>query len=91
MNPSATKKVNFRDTIDIATIRNDSHHIYCSGRESIQYKRTAKPVRSIYPNLQWQTIPRKKRSTDKETTKSNKQAQTYNMYNNLENDELQGY
>ena len=40
---SATKKVNFRDAIDVATIINDSHHIYRSGsdKDSLQYKRTA--------------------------------------------------
>ena len=93
MNHSATKKVNFRDMIDVATIITDSHHIYRSGsdRGNIQYKRTAKPVRSIYAHLQWKTIPAKRSSTDKTTTKSSKQAQANNMYDNLENDELQGY
>ena len=28
---SATKKVNFRDPIDVATIINNSHHIHCNG------------------------------------------------------------
>ena len=90
---SAQKKVNFKDTIDVATIINNSHHINRNGSNNkIQYKkRTAKPVRSIYAHLQWNAIPKKKRSTDKETTKSNKRAQAYNMYTNLENDELQGY
>ena len=90
--PSA--QVKFRDTVDVATIINNSHHIDRNGsdKNKIQYKkRTAKPVRSIYAHLQWNTIPKNKRRTDKETTKSNKQAQVYNMYNNLENDELQGY
>ena len=88
---SATKKVNFRDAIDVATIINNSHHIHRNGGGILQYKRTARPVRSTYAHLQWKTIPTRRRSTDNNNNKSNKQAQANNMYANLENDELQGY
>ena len=76
---SATKKVNFRDAIDVATIINNSHHIHCNGEGSLQYKQTAQPVRSTYAHLQWKTLPTRRRSTDNNNTTSSKQAQANNI------------
>lgn len=57
---SAPHKVKFRDTIDVATIINDSHHIHGSRKQIIQQqeKSTAQPVSNMYPHIQWRTIGR---------------------------------
>ena len=55
---SAPPRVKFRDTVDIATIRNDSHHIHGISKKTIhqQAKNTAQPVRSVFPHKKWHSV-----------------------------------
>ena len=89
--PPARQKVKFDDTVAVAKIVHNSHHFKQEQEQLIEEKFTARPVRSILPNLRWYKQRRKECRPGTKNTKTNKSDGTKyasNIYDNLEDDEL---
>ena len=92
--PTARTKVKFDGTVAVAKIVHNSYHFNQEQEQLIEDKFTARPVRSILPNLRWYKQRRKEWRQGTRNTKTNKSDGTRyasNIYDNLEDDELTSY